>query len=139
MRLALVMCVLLTCGAAQAQQVRQMLNGARAEQGLGPVEASPRLESAAMAHAVDMSQNGFFGHEGSDGSDVGARVRETGYRPCVLAENIAQGQADLVEVLGDWVASPSHRANILLPEVTEYGLVKAPGEIWVLVLGRGGC
>lgn len=139
MRLAWVVCAVLAAGMAEAQQVRQMLNGVRAEHGLAPVEASPRLESAAMAHAMDMAENGFFGHDGSDGSDVDARVRATGYGPCVVAENIAQGQAALTDVLGDWVTSAPHRQNILLADVTDYGLVKAPGNIWVLVLGRDGC
>ena len=139
MRGLLAIFLTLACGGAEAQQVRQMLNGVRAEQGLGPVAPSPRLESAAMAHAMDMSENGFFGHEGSDGSDVGARVRATGYRPCVVAENIAQGQAGLTDVMGSWVASAPHRDNILRAEVMDYGLVKAPGDIWVLVLGRDGC
>ncbi|WP_234988762.1 CAP domain-containing protein [Tropicibacter naphthalenivorans] len=125
--------------AAQAQQVAQMLNGVRAEEGLGPVQASPMLEAAAMAHALDMSENGFFDHRGSDGSDVMARAKTAGYGPCVIAENIAQGQTDLRQVLGDWVNSPGHRANILLDSITDYGLVRAEGDIWVLVLGQGGC
>jgi uncharacterized protein YkwD len=134
---------LLGCGAqpepAQAQQARQMLNGFRSEEGLGRVAPSERLEAAAMAHALDMMRGGFFGHRGSDGSDLDTRVRRTGYAPCALAENIALGQGTLAEVMGDWVASPGHRANLALPQVTDYGLVRAEGGIWVLVLGRDGC
>lgn len=126
-------------GAVEAQQVRQMLNGFRAEQGMGPVTPSPLLEEAAMSHALDMARNGFFAHSGSDGSDVMERVRRSGYGACVIAENIAQGQGDLTEVLGDWVASPPHRRNLLNPQITGYGLVRADGNIWVMVLGRDGC
>lgn len=134
---------LAACGAgvdpAGAQQARQMLNGFRAEQGLGPVTASEALEAAAMAHALDMMRGGFFDHRGSDGSDVMARVRRAGYGACAVAENIARGQGGLAEVMGDWVASPGHRANLAMPQVTDYGLVRAQGDIWVLVLGRDGC
>ncbi len=126
-------------GTAQAQQVRQMLNGIRAEQGLGPLAPSARLEEAAMAHALDMAQNGFFDHEGSDGSDVGARLDRTGYGWCAVAENIAKGPDTPVEAMGLWVQSPPHRRNMLHADVTEYGLVRAPGNIWVLVLARDGC
>lgn len=126
-------------GAAEAQQARQVLNGVRAEQGLGPVSPSPKLEDAAMAHALDMVNGGFFDHAGSDGSDVMSRARKAGYRPCVIAENIAQGQGSLTEVMGDWVASPGHRRNILIEGLTEYGLVRAGADIWVMVLGRDGC
>lgn len=125
--------------AAHAQQARQMINGMRAEQGLGPVKPSDRLEKAAMAHAMDMSRNKFFAHKGSDGSSLLQRVRRTGYGPCVVAENIAQGQSSLTEVMTSWAASAGHRKNLLNRKITEYGLVKAPGDYWVLVLGRAGC
>lgn len=122
-----------------AQQARQILNGLRAEQGLGTVTPSPRLEEAAMAQALDMAQNGFFGHVGSDGSQVGDRARKAGYDWCAIAENIAQGPDELTEVLGAWARSAPHRRNLLRKDVKDYGLVRAPGDIWVLVLGRAGC
>lgn len=125
--------------AGHAQQARQMINGLRAEQGLGPVAPSVQLEQAAMAHAMDMSRNRFFGHSGTDGSDVMKRVQRTGYGPCVAAENIAQGQGSLTAVMSDWAASSGHRKNLLNRKITEYGLVKAPGGYWVMVLGRAGC
>lgn len=137
--LALLFCVSLLPAVASAQQVRQMLNGMRAEQGLGPVTPSPRLEEAAMAHAMDMARNNFFGHTGSDGSKIMKRAKRTGYGACMVAENIAKGQRSLTEVMGGWAASPGHRKNMLRPEVTDYGLVRGPGDIWVMVLGRPGC
>ncbi|MGH1416567.1 MAG: CAP domain-containing protein [Pelagimonas sp.] len=140
--LRIVMILMLVAGLGQtatAQQARQMLNGMRAEQGLGAVKPSARLEQAAMAHAMDMSRNGFFAHKGSDGSNVMKRVRRTGYGPCVVAENIGKGQPSLTAIMGAWAASPSHRKNMLNQRVTEYGLVKAPGNYWVMVLGKPGC
>ncbi len=131
--------LLLTTVPASAQQARQLLNGVRAEQGLPPLAPAPRLEGAAMAHAVDMVENGFFSHDGSDGSTVGSRARDQGYGWCRIAENIAQGQDSVHEVMRAWVTSPGHRRNILLPDITDYGLVRGQGDIWVLVLGRDGC
>ena len=124
---------------AGAQQVRQMLNGMRAEVGLGPVTPSPRLEEAAMAHALDMAQNGFFAHVGSDGSSAEDRARRAGYSPCTIAETIAQGRSSLTGALGGWAQAEPDRAKMLDPQITDYGLVRAPGDIWVLLLGRDGC
>ncbi|WP_349538298.1 CAP domain-containing protein [Sagittula sp. NFXS13] len=124
---------------SDAQPVRQMLNGFRAEQGLGPLAPSGQLEEAAKAHALDMASRGFFDHQGSSGSNVLQRARAAGYAACTIAENIAKGQQSVHEVLGDWVQSPGHRNNILNPDVVDYGLVRAPGDIWVLVLGKDGC
>ncbi len=140
LRFVLILTLVIGLGqSAAAQQARQMLNGLRAEQGLGAVKPSPKLEKAAMAHAMDMSRKGFFSHGGSDGSNVMKRVRRTGYGPCVVAENIGKGQQSLTEIMGRWAASPGHRKNMLNRRVTEYGLVRAPGDIWVMVLGKPGC
>jgi hypothetical protein len=38
-------------------------------------------------------------------------------------------------VVADWMTSPGHRANILNPQVTQYGFAGA-GSVWVLVLAR---
>lgn len=131
--------LLLAAPAADAQQARQLLNGLRAEAGLGPVTPSPRLEEAAMTHALDMARNGFFSHDGSDGSSVGQRAKRAGYGWCTIAENIAKGQQSLTQVLGDWATSAPHRRNMLNPRITDYGLVRAQGDVWVLVLGGDGC
>ena len=45
--------------------------------GLAPLRYNTRLGQAAMTHACDMAQNGFFGHTGSNGSNSQARVRST--------------------------------------------------------------
>lgn len=124
---------------ADAQPARQLLNGMRAEAGLGPVAPSALLEDAAMAHAMDMARNGFISHTGSDGSSTEERARRAGYDFCTIAENIGQGQDSLTEVLGTWAQSAQHRRTMLETDVTDYGLVRAPGDIWVLVLGRDGC
>ncbi|WGW03406.1 CAP domain-containing protein [Tropicibacter oceani] len=137
--LGLLLCLSLMPVTASAQQVRQMLNGLRAEAGLGPVTPSPRLEQVAMDHAMDMARNGFFGHVGSDGSKIMQRAKRSGYDACLVAENIAKGQKSLTEVMGGWAKSPGHRKNMLLAQVTDYGLVRGPGDIWVMVLGRPGC
>ena len=86
-----------------------------------------------------MARGAFFSHDGSDGSDVSARVARTGYNWCVVAENIAKGQTGLAEVMKDWSESPGHRSNMLSAEVTEFALVQETGNIWVMVLAAPGC
>ncbi|MFZ7093158.1 CAP domain-containing protein [Primorskyibacter sp. 2E233] len=136
--IAFLICLTLPIGAS-AQQATQMLNGLRAEQGLGPVKPSSKLEQAAMAHARDMARKGFFAHVGSDGSRPMQRAKRKGYRPCMIAENIAKGQRSLTEVMGGWAKSSGHRKNMLLPQIKEYGLVRYEGDIWVMVLGSTSC
>ncbi|WP_420324564.1 CAP domain-containing protein [Mameliella sp.] len=115
------------------------LNAFRAENGLPPLTRSARLEEAARRHAQDMDRKGFFDHVGPDGSNPMSRVQRAGYRPCVIAENIARGQRTLGEVMSDWAGSPGHRRTMLSQGATEYGLVRSSNDSWVMVVGRDGC
>ncbi|HKL56277.1 MAG: CAP domain-containing protein [Roseovarius sp.] len=137
-------CVVMA-GAAQAQMddlgdaSRSWLNTVRAQAGVGAVTPSAKLRKAAAAHARDLAASGAFSHQGSDGSQVGVRVRRTGYRYCFVAENLAKGQGSLEAVLKGWMGSKGHRRNMLSREAEEFALVRGPGNLWVMVLGRAGC
>lgn len=141
MRLAVaLLLVLATTGPVAAEATKTAaMNAVRSAAGLPRLSYAPALEDAAARHARDMLRARFFSHTGSDGSDVGARVHRAGYRWCFVAENIAQGQPDLAQVMEAWMTSPGHRANMLSPDVTEFALVQAEGYIWVMVLARPGC
>jgi len=115
------------------------LNTARSRNGAPPVTVSPRLTRAAAAHAADMAGAGFFAHDGSDGGTVGDRVRRQGYGFCFVSENIARGQTSLSQVLHSWQESRPHLRNMLSRKATGFGLVRGPGNIWVMVLARPGC
>ena len=62
-----------------------------------------------------------------------------GYPWCLIAENIAKGQTSQAEVMQAWANSPPHRTNMLRPGIRDFGLARAPGDIWVLVLGATTC
>ncbi len=105
----------------------------RAQNGLEPVRANTRLATIAQAHAQDMATNGFFAHEGSDGSTLRQRLQRGGYKACFGAENIGNGYPDQRTVFQGWQASDGHRRNMLLKDARDYGLGRA-GPYWVLVL-----
>lgn len=147
MRFILAIWLALVCAAPLAAQgIEDMaaaagpqLNEIRARNGLAPLSASSALMQAAAAHARDMQANGFFSHTGSNGLGIGDRARTAGYGFCFIAENIAKGQAGLGQVLDGWMGSTGHRRNILSDGAQEFALVHAPGDIWVMMLGRPGC
>ena len=119
--------------------VERAVNGLRAEHGLSQLSENEALQLAATAHAEDMLRHRYFSHNGRDGSTVADRVNRAGYRWCYVAENIAQGQKDLHEVMRAWAQSPGHRANLLSSRVREFGLAAGSGYIWVLVLAARDC
>lgn len=120
---------------------RDLINAYRREKGLKPVALNSRLTKAAMAHSRDLARFDRISHHGSDGSDPWDRVKRSGYRAKLAAENVGTGQANLKEVFKGWQNSPGHNANLLLKDATEMGiaLVYDPKTeyrtFWTLVLG----
>lgn len=124
---------------ALATEIAAGVNANRRAQGQAPLAYNRRLGQAAMAHACDMSLNGFFGHNGSNGSNIQQRVRAAGYRDCVVAENLAWGYPSSQQIISGWMNSSGHRFNMLHPRVAEMGIgvtQGAKGPNWVLVLAR---
>ena len=124
---------------AMATEIAQGLNAHRAANGLSQLSFNRQLGQAAMSHACDMSNNGFFGHSGSNGSDIVQRVNSTGYRQCLVAENLAWGYPRSEQIVSGWMNSAGHRANMLHPRVAEFGVAitdGAKGPNWVLVLAK---
>lgn len=80
-----------------------------------PLVWNEKLKVAAKTHSNDMAGHDFFSHQGSDGSDVGERVKRTGYRFRNTAENIQAGADTTAHAMRDLLNSPSHCKNIMNP------------------------
>ena len=94
-------------------EVARLVNEFRAQNGKTPLDVDAALTQAAEEHSEDMAFKDFFSHTGSDGSKVGARVSEEGYKWRSVGENIAAGQSTPQKVFDAWKASPGHKANML--------------------------
>ena len=103
-------------------RVVELTNIERTKAGLQPLTLDLQLVDAAQDHSGDMAQDDFFSHTGADGSNVGSRVKDTGYQYSTVGENIAAGQTSAAEVVEGWMNSPGHRANILNANFTEIGI-----------------
>lgn len=104
---------------------------------VGPLVWSDRLEAAAARHSRDMHAHAHFAHVGTDGSDVGERATDAGYRWRLVGENIAVGQRSVDEVVAAWLASPSHCRQVMDPRVIEIGAAE-DGRYWTQVFGTPG-
>jgi uncharacterized protein YkwD len=123
--------------AATDRSFAGMLNDVRAVNGSGAVTYDSRLGTAAQRHADDMLANDFFDHVGSDGSTVGSRVTDAGYRYSIVGENIGKGYADEEAILRGWITSPGHQRNNVNPRFEDFALAKTgagSNRYWVLVL-----
>lgn len=98
-----------------------------------PIAYNADLAAVARAHAADMAARGYFSHTSPEGVSSGARAATVGIPACGIGENIAMGQVTSDEVFKGWMASGSHRRNMLNPRMASYGLGRA-GDTWVLML-----
>ena len=119
---------------AVAARVLELVNDARGQQrrcgrmrmsATHALTLSATLTRAAAAHAADMAANGFMGHRGSDGSEVGVRVRRAGYLWRSVGENVAAGQPDAETVVQAWLDSPGHCVNLMGSQFSEMGVAFA--------------
>ncbi|MEM6276587.1 MAG: CAP domain-containing protein [Pseudomonadota bacterium] len=143
LRLSLLLALLgapaLSCtqDAAAARDVISATNAYRADYGRGAVKANRNLTKAAFAHACDLYRSGTFSHSGTNGSRVGDRVTQAGYRWRYVGENIATGQKSATEVVTAWRGSPGHNRTLLNQKGRHIGVAairKGRGLIWVMVV-----
>ena len=122
-------------------RARAMINAYRRTNGLKPLKLDAQLTQAAKAHSRDLAKWDRISHYGSDGSNPWDRVRRTGYKARLAAENVGTGQASLAEVFAGWKKSPGHNKNLLLRDAEHMGIAliyDAKTEFktfWTLVLG----
>ena len=105
-----------------------LTNSERARRGLTPLQPDETLDTIARAHSVDMLRRSFFAHANPDGEGPGDRVGRA-HRQLIgeAAENVWSGSgysvtAAAAQIVGDWMASAGHRANILNQEYTHLGV-----------------
>lgn len=116
------------------------INAARTDNNLRPLQQSNQLAAAAFRHAYDIATNSIHTidpnlyHEGSDGSSPGDRVRDTRYPASLWREITGWGFGGRDDaMLTYWMNSPTHRAIILDPAITEAGpaFLRLPGTMWL--------
>ena len=124
-----------------AERARDVINQYRIDHKLKPLKLNAELTAAAKLHSRDLAKWDRISHYGSDGSTPWDRVKRSGYKPRVTAENVGTGQISFEEVMRGWKDSPGHNKNLLMPEVEHMGiaLVQDPKtefkSYWTLVLG----
>jgi uncharacterized protein YkwD len=107
-------------------ELANLINNARAEAGLSPLNVNAALTAAAQGHSIDMACHGLISHSGSDGSTPSQRVAAAGYAASRSSE-IIYGSGYPQTAFDWWMNDQVHRDEILNPYVTEMGI----GYAWV--------
>lgn len=103
----------------------RLVNGYRAQNGLGPLLRSSSLTNAAKWHSGDMAQKNYFSHTDSLGRDQYQRMAAFGYSYPTKTENIAAGYATAAATLTQWKNSFLHNKELLSPSYAVMGIGRA--------------
>ena len=98
-----------------------LINRERIDDGEEPLTLDAHLAQAAQGHSDEMAAAGYFEHVGPHGDGPVDRMRAAGYingsvAGYEVAEDIAWSTLSLAtprSIVEGWMASPTHRANIL--------------------------
>lgn len=104
-----------------------LANESRRDLNLTPLSTDSRLTHAAQAKAEDMLANQYFAHTSPSGTTPWVWIRNAGYVYSVSGENLAVHYTSAENAFSGWLASPSHRANIVNPKFTDTGVGVAEG------------
>lgn len=110
-------------------QVVEQTNAQRAQQGLPPLTMNAKLNQAAMAKAQDMMADQYWAHVAPDGTQPWSFIRNAGYSYKVAGENLARDFVNTNDMMAAWMASPTHRANIVSNRYTEIGIAVIDGTL----------
>jgi uncharacterized protein YkwD len=104
------------------QKLLDLTNQERKKANLPPLQPNPVLFAVARSHTANMVKQSKREHV-LDGKDVFQRLDAAGYQWASAAENLATSyKRTLADVMKGWMASKSHRANILKPKFKEIGI-----------------
>lgn len=112
-----------------ADQVVSLTNQERAKLGYQPVKMNPLLNQAALAKAQDMFSKQYWAHTSPDGKDPWYFIGQANYSYLLAGENLARDFATTPEMVAAWMASPTHRANIVNARYQEIGIAVVNGVL----------
>lgn len=110
-------------------EVIRLTNEQRSANGLSPVAQNSVLDSAALAKGNDMLAKGYWAHFAPDGTSPWSFFVNFGYKYRYAGENLARDFGDAGSAVAAWMASPTHKENILNPNYKEIGIGVVEGSL----------
>ncbi len=102
-------------------------NSERQKAGLEPLTLDTRLSDAAYMKAKDMLANEYWSHSSPTGVQPWKWLGDANYNYSYAGENLARNFNSSQGVVSAWMASPSHRDNILKKQYKDVGFATVDG------------
>lgn len=106
---------------AQEQQMLTLINQARAQNNVPPLQIDMQVTNVARIKAQDMIDNNYFSHNSPKYGSPFDMMKSFGISYVEAGENIA-GNQTVVNAENALMNSPGHRKNILNPAYTHIGI-----------------
>lgn len=111
------------------EELLNLTNAKRQEAGLAPLNLNTQLSQAAAGKAADMFAKGYWAHTSPDGKLPWDFIVGAGYKYTVAGENLAKNFNDSRGVVDAWMASTTHRENLLKPSYRDIGFAIVNGAL----------
>ncbi len=110
-------------------EVVRLTNQKRAEHGLPALTFNGTLSGAAVAKANDMLAKDYWAHIAPDGTTPWQFFKNAGFAYKFAGENLARDFSSAQAAVDAWMASASHRENLLSTKYKEIGIGVAEGDL----------
>lgn len=110
-------------------EVIRLTNEKRVQNGLEPLVQNPTLSAAAQAKGTDMLNKDYWAHVAPDGTQPWAFFNNFGYKYRYAGENLARDFSNPTSAVEAWMASPSHKDNLLSSKYKEIGIGVVEGDL----------
>lgn len=111
------------------ENIITLTNQERLGYGLNTLSTNAQLSAAALAKANDMFEKQYWDHFGPNGESPWQFIRAAGYNYVYAGENLAKGFKTAEGVHEAWMASPTHKANIVSGNYKDIGVAVVEGEL----------
>jgi hypothetical protein len=111
------------------QKILDLTNQKRLEAGLPPLALNENLTQAAQQKASDMFAYNYWAHYSPDGRSPWSFISNAGYQYTFAGENLARDFGREEDIVSAWMASPTHRDNLLNSKYQDIGLAIIDGTL----------
>ncbi len=111
------------------EQIVELTNQKRLENGLKPLTINGQLNEAAQRKAGDMFAFSYWAHNSPSGRNPWSFFHEVGYKYQYAGENLARDFMNSSSTVDAWMNSPTHRDNIISERYLETGVAVVNGTL----------
>ena len=110
-------------------EVVRATNAQRMGAGVKPLSYNEKLADAARRKAANMLSEDYWAHNSPSGKSPWVWFNQAGYHYLYAGENLAKDFGDTTRLMAAWMASPTHKDNVVNSKYTEIGVAVVPGTL----------